>query len=292
MQTHLSWVVLAGSYAYKIKRPVRFAFVDFSTLGLRRAACEAELALNRRFAPDLYLDVQSISQEGSHVCLGGAGQPVEYAVRMRRFETRELLSHLLTECVVDRQELAVFGVHLAQLHRQSSTCQPTLSFVEIARRNVRELSRQTQDARLARLDSWIEENAARWDAQWRARVASGFIRDVHGDLHAGNIVRWAGRLSAFDCIEFDAALRCIDTADDAAFLFMDLLTHDATAPAYAFLNGWLEANGDYASVTLLQAYVVHRALVRAKVAALARDTERCRAICRLRTPPHANARPR
>jgi aminoglycoside phosphotransferase family enzyme/predicted kinase len=276
-QTHISWVLLAGEYAYKIKKPVRYGFVDFSSLERRRQACEDELRLNRRFAPALYVDIVPIHGTAAQPTFDADSAPIEYAVRLRRFATDQELVALLARDAVTREELSAFGQRLAQLHEDCPVygvpgmAQRSLATVSA---NLDELLGEVSSARPGRADGlepldavarWLRDRAAACAALLDRRAAQGRVRECHGDLHAGNVVRFEDRLIAFDCLEFDVSLRRIDVLDDAAFLFMDLVARDRRDLAYAFLNGWLEQAGDYDALGLLAVFFVHRALVRFKV---------------------------
>lgn len=276
-QTHISWVLLAGAYAYKIKKPVRFDFVDFSSLERRRQACEDELRLNRRFAPGLYVDVVAIRGTAARPAFEGESAPIEYAVRLRRFDTDQELGALLARDAVTREEMGTFGQHLARLHEDCPVydapgmAQRSLAVVSA---NLDELLVEASSARpgepgglelLPGMARWLRDRATVCAAALERRAACGRVRECHGDLHVGNVVRFEGCLTAFDCLEFDISLRRIDVLDDAAFLFMDLVARGRRDLAYAFLNGWLESAGDYEAIGLLGGFFVHRALVRLKV---------------------------
>ncbi len=287
-QTHLSWVLLAGEFAYKIKKPVRLDFVDFSSLERRKHYCEEELRLNRRFAPALYLDVVPIRGSAGQPTFEGDTPPQEYAVRLHRFAADQELGSLLERDAITAEELNAFGCRLAQLH---AACPPhampgaAARSLGVVRANLGQLQATmsapadtdsdpdadtgaatgAQADVLASLSSWLSRQGRVCAPQVEQRGLAGWIRECHGDLHAGNIVRFAGTLTAFDCLEFDVALRRIDVLDDAAFLVMDLLARKHRGLAYAFLNGWLEVGGDYAAAGMLRFFMVHRALVRAKV---------------------------
>lgn len=272
-QTHLSWILLAGEYVYKIKKAVRLDFVDFSTLERRRAACDDEFKLNRRFAPQLYVDVVAIGGAPNAPIIGAGDHVFEYAVRLRRFDQNEQLSALVERNAVSDEELARFGTQLAHTHDASSTCETGNSAqgtFDTVLRNVREFQRLSNsfDTEVAALASWSMQQWSRIAETANRRCAGGKVRDCHGDLHAGNVVRLQGQLVAFDCIEFSAELRCIDVMSDVGFLVMDLGARKADGLAYAFLNGWLEESGDYDGARLLRFFAVYRALVRAKIAAL------------------------
>ncbi len=280
VETHMSWVFLTGDYAYKVKKPVRFDFVDFSALADRRRFCEAELVLNRRFAPDLYLSVEPISLHNDRLVLGGTsetggtGETVDWAVRMRQFDTDMAADRLIAEGRLTLAELQDFAARLAQQHGQlpriDQGAKPAVAMLA----NFATLA-QTQGARrfttaLAELEAWTQGALRRLDPMINTR-AQNAVRDCHGDLHLGNIVRTEAGLEAFDCLEFNLSLRQIDICSDIAFLFMDLAVRGRTDLAYGFIDAYMDASGDYEALTLLNLYAVYRAVVRAKVAALRLD---------------------
>ena len=287
--THVSWVLLAGEYAYKIKRPVRYPFVDLTSLEHRRFLCEEELRLNRRFAPELYVDVcKVIATDGSvrmeipgSVSSGtGATTDVilDHAVRMRRFSRAEELDRLLEGHCIEPHELETFGRDLAQMHTRLPAAPGASSWgaPETVRAQILRNLIECADAGAA-FGSSHQVSALRYPLEARltalvpwmaARRNNGRIRECHGDLHSRNIVRIGGRLLAFDCLEYDPALRWIDTADEIAFLTSDLKARGRPLHAHAFRGGYLAESGDYHACRLLALYEAHRALVRAKVAAL------------------------
>jgi aminoglycoside phosphotransferase family enzyme/predicted kinase len=276
VETHISWVLLTGQYAYKIKKPVKFDFLDFSTLEQRLFACEEELRLNRTFAPQLYLDVVAIAGNERAPSVEGAGPPIEYAVRMRQFPQSAQLDRLLAAGQLEDKDLEVFGQNLALIHSAAPHAGDANDFGTPQR--VYAPLRETLDMllgappsdtarrKVAELRAWSEAQSASLAAVFAKRRSEGYVREGHGDLHLANLVRLDGVIVAFDCIEFNAALRWNDTVSDAAFLVMDLLYHRRSDLAYRFLNAYLESGGDYTGVRVLHYYLVYRALVRAKVA--------------------------
>jgi uncharacterized protein len=288
--THISWVLLAGEYAYKIKRPVRYAFIDLTSLERRRFLCEEEVRLNRRFAPELYLDVcRVVRTEGaarmeapesaSAPASGPNEATLEHAVRMRRFARAEELDRLLAGHGIEPYELETFGHELARIHASLPAASAASSWgrpEDIQAQLLRNLLEcadaaavfDSSDQILALRDRMQTKLAA--SAAWMAaRRSNGRIRECHGDLHSRNIVRVRGRLLAFDCLEYEPAWRWIDTADEIAFLTSDLQARGWPLHAHAFRGGYLAESGDYHGCRLLGLYEAHRALVRAKVAALA-----------------------
>jgi uncharacterized protein len=278
IETHISWVLLAGDFAYKIKRPVCYPFIDLRSPERRRFLCEEELRLNCRFAPELYLEVLPIVRVEGEARVGGEGPVLEHAVRMRRFDRTEELDRLLDTRRVGPAELEAFGRSLAAIHARLPVApeaapwgRPT-EVHSLMLRNFEECAqastafgrteevlalRGALEGRLAAAASWLA-----------ARRAAGHIRECHGDLHSRNVVRMGSRLIAFDCLEFDPALRWIDVADEIALLSSDLIARDRPVCAHAFRGGYLAEGGDYQACRVLKLYQAHRALVRAKVAAL------------------------
>jgi hypothetical protein len=279
IETHISWVVLTGPFAYKIKKPVHFDFLDAATLERRRALCDEELRLNRRLAPDLYIEVLPIVRENGHLRFGGRGPVVEYAVRMCEFDPGQDLSSQLAVGAVALEEMMTLASALAEFHRQAAVAAQDSPFGDVASVRGQMLDNMTvleahadasQDmAALRRLDDWLRTVLIRSAALISERKHAGKVRECHGDLHARNIVRWRGQWMPFDCIEFNPDLRWIDTMSDIAFLFMDLAAHRRRDLAHACLSRYLEESGDYEGLRLLPLYAVYRALVRAKIDALA-----------------------
>lgn len=274
IETHISHLLLVGDYVYKIKKPLNLGFLDFSTLEKRRRCCEAELRLNRRLAPDLYLALTVIGGTPEQPTLDGQGEPIEYAVKMRRFRQRALLSHTLP----DRAEVSQLANHLANFHQRIpaapadstwGTPAAVLQPMEENFQQIRGLKHPLLESeRLEGLQNWTETFVSGVGALLEERREMGRIRECHGDLHLNNITRFEGRLMPFDGIEFNPALRWIDTLSDLAFLLMDL-QHRGLGPAAAqLLNAYLERTGDYAGLSLLPFYLLYRAMVRAKVCAI------------------------
>lgn len=277
-ETHISWVILTGPFAYKIKKPVCFDFIDASTLERRHHYCNEELRLNRRLAPELYLDVVAITSADGRVMVGGRGSPIEYAVRMKQFDASDELLNLLARGDVSLNEVTALGELLARFHLsapvalRTGTHEKTQRTYESVFGNLAQLAAHLERlepvAGLGGVADWTYDNAQALEASLEARERLGSIRECHGDLHAGNIVRLQNRLVPFDCLEFDPQLRWIDVINDVAFLVMDLVGHQRGDLAFALLSRYLEITGDYEGIGLLRFYAVYRALVRAKVDAL------------------------
>lgn len=278
-ETHISVVVLVGPHAYKFKKPVDFGFLDFSTLEKRRLCCEAELRLNRRLAPAIYLDVAAVRGPQAEPSLGGAGEAIEYCVHMRRFEAAAELPALLERGAIGAAEIDDLAGQVAAFHgaiprvaidspfgTPEAVVRPALdNFAQILPLLADDPARQRQ---LAALRQWTESQAIDLAPVLRERKREEFIRECHGDMHLGNMAMHEGRIAIFDCIEFSDTLRCIDVMSEVAFLMMDLGHRGRPDLAWRFLNRYLEASGDYAGLRVLRFYLTYRALVRAKVAAL------------------------
>lgn len=274
IETHISWVLLAGEFAYKVKKPVKLGFLDFRELERRRFFCEEELRLNRFWAPELYLDVVPICMRDGYPRVGGNGSAVEYAVRMRRFDQALRLDHQLEAGRLTGNDMLELAAEIAAQHQAADRAGPPGRLLRATKTlmwdNFDDLIGEVSCERIVALHRWTKESLGGHQAKLEERCGNGFYRECHGDLHLGNIVRLAGGIKAFDSIEFSEELRQIDVVADCAFLVMDLLARGRTDLAYAFLNRYLEISGDYDGVTLLPLYVVYRCLVRAKVAAIRR----------------------
>jgi uncharacterized protein len=278
IETHISWVILTGEFAYKVKRPVCYPFVDLRALARRALFCDQELRLGRRFAPELYLDVCRVAVRDGRTRIGGAGVVVEYAVRMRQFDGDDMLDRLLATGRVDVCELEKFGCDLASRQRSFPIASAPLEWGSPGRVCAQVLDNLAQcmqcaeslgtQAELRALSGPIRSMLRALDPWMTVRREQGRVREGHGDLHSRNVFRYQGRLIAFDCMEFEPAFRWIDVAEEVAFLVMDLHAQSAHLHAHAFLSGFLAQSGDYAACRLLPLYSIHRALVRAKVSAL------------------------
>jgi uncharacterized protein len=280
IETHISVVLLAGEYAYKLKKPVKLAFLDFSTLQARRHFCDEELRLNRRLAPALYLDVIPIGGSREHPQLD-TEPAIEYAVRMRRFDDRARLDHRLEDAGANPDSLDTLAEQIARFHQGLSAAKTdgteATRVRDAALENLDELDALARNERdrtlLSGLREWTIAECDLLSRRFDERGRYGAVRECHGDLHLENLVEIDGRIVPFDALEFDVRLRTIDVLDEAAFLTMDLLAHGHGDAAFRFLNRYLECSGDYEGLDLLRFYIVYRALVRAKVRTLAGGRE-------------------
>ncbi|MGR4870466.1 AAA family ATPase [Variovorax sp. LARHSF232] len=278
VETHLSWVLLTPALAYKLKKPVRLPFVDFSALAARRHFCEEELRLNRALARGLYLGVEPVCGTRARPRIGGEGEAIDYLVCMRRFSEGALLGELLQSGRLGLAEFDAFAVRLAAFHGAASVAPELSTFgapEEIERIALETLGRlgeaHCDGVRLAALQHWLRERAQDLHMTWLQRKRGASVRECHGDLHLANVVRLEGELLPFDCVEFDPALRWIDVMSDLAFLSMDLKAHGRADLAFRFLDIYLQHSGDYEGLPVLRFYEVYRALVRALVGCLRRQ---------------------
>lgn len=277
IETHISWVLLTGHYAYKIKKPVNFGFLDFSSLEKRHRYCAEELRLNRRFAPEIYLELVEICGSETAPRIGGSGKVVEYAIKMLEFPQHCLLSAQAAKGDLDEEIVDEIADTVAATHRSSERADPASDYgssMEVARwsdENLVHIAAAIPVEYLPNsyfeLKRWYRENGNLLDIV-DARRAEGRVRDCHGDLHLGNMAMIDGRLRFFDCIEFNPELRWIDTISETAFVAMDLHARGYPGYCWRFLNRYFERGGDFDGIALLRYYFVYRALVRAKVEAL------------------------
>ena len=277
VQTHISHILLTPGHAYKLKRPVRLPFIDFSSVAARRHFCEEELRLNRRLAPSLYLEVLPVLGSVQAPRLGAPNEAVDgaidWVVHMHRFASGSEADALVRSGALPAAEVERFANQLAHFHAAcpvaaAGSAWGSAAQVQQAVGDVFEtLATLLDGADALRLQA-LRPVFAGLEGWWAQRQADGHVREGHGDLHLGNLVRLEGALTAFDCIEFSPALRWIDTLADAAFLTMDLHAHGRSDLAWRFLDAYLSETGDYAALAVLRPYEIYRALVRALAARL------------------------
>lgn len=296
IETHISWLLLAGDYAYKFKKPLQLEFLDFSTRALRRAACVEELRINRRTAPNLYLGL--VALVGSTAAdlrlrpLEDAPPDAEPAVRMRRFDQQALLSQVLARQQLTPAHIDALARHVARFHGDAAVARPGQGWgtAQAVRAPVQDCLAALQASAAGAPDlapllgpvaQWCEQQGAALAPVFEQRLGAGRVRECHGDLHLANLVLMGDAPQLFDAIEFNPALRWIDCVADIAFLAMDLEARGRADLAWRFLNAWLEHTGDYAGLAVLDYYRIYRALVRARVAGLrlAQTTGDARAAC-------------
>ncbi len=278
IQTHISSIILTGSVAYKIKKPVDFGFLDYGTLEKRHHCCLEELRTNRRFAPRLYLGIEAITGSVDAPLIEGSDTVIEYAVAMRRFDQANQLDHVADAGALDRETIDRLAQTIARSHREAAPVAATDPYGEPDRAVAPMLENfdffggleedEALFGALADLKVWTLHRYSALQKRIVRRKAGGFVRECHGDMHLHNIAFFEGELILFDAIEFNPFLSHIDVISDLAFLVMDLEYRGMEAHARRLLSGYLEATGDYEGMGLLSFYKVYRALVRAKVEAL------------------------
>ncbi len=270
VETHISWVLLTERLALKLKKPVQLPFLDFGTPALRRRFCEEELRLNRRLAPRLYRAALAVRGSAAAPRFGGGGEPIDWLLCMRRFPDDALLSQRLAAGRLQPREVDRLAQRIARFHRDApaaaadgpfGTPQGIAQATSAVLRQLAELGGVPDG-----IEAWMEAQARALQAPWRQRLAGGFVREGHGDLHLANTVVLDAEVTAFDCIEFDPVLRWIDVMSDVAFLAMDLRARGRADLAWRFLDAYLQDGGDYPGLAVLRYYEVYRALVRALVA--------------------------
>jgi aminoglycoside phosphotransferase family enzyme/predicted kinase len=288
IETHISWLLLTGEYAYKIKKPVDFGFLDFTTLKKRRFYCEEELRLNQRLAPDIYDTLIAIIGSPESPQLMEASQiseakPFEYAVRMYQFDPE-----LRLDLILDRQrfepawidmlaeQIAHFHTRTPRVAKNSPWGEAT-SIWDAVSDNYQHVSQSQLDAndwqQLQFLSQRTAQQFRKLTPAIQRRKQEGHIRECHGDLHLGNITLYHGQLRLFDCIEFNLQFRWTDTICDLAFLLMDLEVKGQYRWANRCLNRYLDLTGDYEGLTLLNFYKSYRSMVRAKVSMLGENPD-------------------
>jgi len=280
IQTHISWVFLAGDYAYKLKKPVNFGFLDFTSLAARKHFCQQELHLNRRLSPEIYLAVLPLYLHDSGYSLQPPGAIVDYCLRMVRFQQSDLLEQRLQSGNFDPRWLDMLAHDIAHFHRaQKPIACEKIDHCRLLREHIRtnldvaaaHIPATIAPAAWAQLNSYDTSALVQLTPLIVQRQAEGFVRHCHGDLHLRNITLIAEKPRVFDCIEFNDEFASIDTMNDIAFLVMDCDAHEQSELGMRFLSRYLEQSTDYTGLALLTLYLFYRAGVRGKVACLLAD---------------------
>ena len=282
IDTHAAIVFLAGDRALKIKRAVKFPFLDFSTLEKRKAACEAEIGVNHAYAPQIYRGVVAVTRVGGGFCIGGNGVPVEWAVEMARFDDSQTLDHLAEAGQIDNTLADALGRVVAKAHENAAAVKDanfTATLREIAAQNEEDLIKASKLFPPPAVSALIEAPRlalGRTQALLEARERNGLVRRCHGDLHLGNIVLIDGKPVLFDAIEFNPAFATTDVLYDLAFLLMDLIERGLTLQANIVFNRYLSETrreDDLDALVALPLFLSLRAAIRAKVTALRKDAD-------------------
>lgn len=274
MQTQMSFVFLTGDYVYKVKKPVDLGFLDYTTLEKRRFFCHQEIELNRRLSPDTYLEVASIVRREGQIHIGGKGETIEYAVKMKQLPREQMMDSLLPLNRVTEDMVVNVAEKLAAFHDKAVTSPEISAYgkLETIMTNTEENFTQTEkyiDISIpssryqhikAYTDKFIKLNKSPFDR----RVKSDRIRDCHGDLHAAHIC-FSNGIHIYDCIEFNDRFRYGDVASEVAFLAMDIDRYQRADLSQAFVNAYVRLSQDEEILQLLNFYKCYRAYVRGKV---------------------------
>jgi hypothetical protein len=284
IETHISWVILTGVYAYKIKKPIHLGFLDFTTLEKRHFFCQEELRLNQILAPELYINVVPISGTLTHPQMNGTGTPIEYAVQMHQFNQEGLLTHLVEKKSLSAALVNELASQIANFHLQAKSAAVDSRFASPSTlRQAIEDNFSTCKTRVAEpewqeklntIEQWTHTTFHKNESILTQRKQQGYTKDCHGDLHLGNIVYEHHKITIFDRIEFNDDFRIIDVLDEIAFLTMDFKAKKHFFEAYQLLNCYLEITGDYENLNLWMFYEVYRAMVRAKICLLQENPEK------------------
>ncbi|MBW4686165.1 MAG: AAA family ATPase [Komarekiella atlantica HA4396-MV6] len=281
IQTHISYVLLTGDYAYKLKKAVNFGFLDFSSLEKRQHFCHEELRLNQRGAAELYLEVLPVTVEGEQYHLEGTEKPVEYVLKMRQFPQESLFSTLFEKGKLNETHLEDLGRVVAQYHAEAQTNDYIRSFGEVpqVRAAIDENYQQTEkyiggpqtQAQFTETKRYTDNFFIERPELFANRIQNNYIRECHGDLHLRNIALWHDKIMLFDCIEFNEPFRFVDVMYDVAFTVMDLEARQRHDLGNAFLNSYIEQTGDWEGLQVLPLYLSRQAYVRAKVTSFLLD---------------------
>uniref|UniRef100_UPI0040569E21 hypothetical protein n=1 Tax=Candidatus Electronema sp. TaxID=2698783 RepID=UPI0040569E21 len=270
VQTHISFVLIAGDFVYKFKKPVNFGFLDFSTLEKRRHCCEQELLLNRRLCPEIYLDLVTVTAEG----LSGSGEVIEYGVKMARMPEEGMMGNLIKAGKLGRAHVDAVVERLIPFYKQAERSAEIDGFglADKVAVNIFENFEQTicfidqgalSQAQFDRISAWSKD-FLKQEERFKQRVAGGYIRDCHGDLYSANICL-ADKVYIFDCIEFNQRFRYCDVASDVAFLAMDLDFHGLRELSEHCIDRFSQLSGDSGLRGMLNFYKCYRAYVRGKI---------------------------
>jgi uncharacterized protein len=274
VQTHISFVFLTDKYVYKVKKAVNFGFLDFSTLEKRHHFCQKELRLNRRLCPEIYLEVLPITKKSGVIRVGGKGEAVEYALKMKRLPQERIMTTLLKADKVDKKTIAAIAGIVARFHRKAHASPEIGEFGSL------KIVKTNWDENFAQTEKYIDQTIPKHDFKFMQSKINGFmqdkqalfqeridakrIRDCHGDLHSGNIFI-TRKIFIFDAIEFNDRFRYSDVAADVAFLAMDLDFQNRRDLADYFVERYIAYSKDEALTGLLAFYKCYRAYVRGKV---------------------------
>ncbi len=281
IQTHISWVFLTGNFVYKIKKPVDFGFLDFSTLEKRKKFCKKEVEINRLFSPEIYIGVFPVNKFGYNIKINGPGETIEYVVKMKELPQDRIMSILLDKDEIDTKIMDKLLDKLLEFYSKTKTLTDPFSpgsletvkynwkmnFRTVEKYIGRMIDEQTFEFVKGRVENFMKENKDLFSQ----RLMKGFVKWCHGDLHSGNIFVVDDKIYIFDAIEFNENFACSDVANDIAFLLMDLEFRHRRFLSDYFLKRYIEKTGDEDVKRLLDFYKCYRAYVRGKVNGLKID---------------------
>lgn len=277
IQTHISWILLSKDLVYKIKKPVKFSFLDFSTLEKRKLFCEEEVRLNKRLSPEIYLGITSIRSNGQ-VGFEGNGKIIEYAVKMKRLPEDRRMDGLLTNNKVTPDDIIKIAEIVSDFHKRIDSIEDKkYNSADMVKEQINDLGSFKEvieqagnkgdnvDSILQKSNEFISKNKELFEK----RQIQGRIKDCHGDLHSANIfIEKQGKIVIFDCIEFNKEIRYIDLVCEVAFMAMDLDAFEREDYSKLFIEKYVELSGDNELISLINFYKCYRANVRAKIAAI------------------------
>lgn len=277
IQTHISFVVLTGSHAYKIKKPVDFGFLDFSTIEKRKHFCVEELRLNSRLCPEIYESVVSLTEtsDGKHLEINGSGPVIEYAVKMKQFPQDHIMTELLKKQLITMDHIDQLIDQLVTFYEHTESNEEITSYgtIDAVKQNITENFEQTENkiditisrSQFQEIKEINEHFFSKMKSLLNNRKDQGFIKSCHGDLHSGNIVMYHDRLCVFDCIEFNKRFRFIDVASDIGFFAMDLDIQNEPFLSSYLIRQYIKKSNDDSLLDVLNLYKSYRAYVRGKV---------------------------
>jgi len=298
MQTQMSFIFLTDNHVYKVKKPVNLGYLDYTTLEKRQFYCYREVELNRRLCPDVYLSVVPITRDKNNFSVGGQGEAIEYAVKMRRLPQEAMMDVLLTNNQVSSEMVINLAQKLVDFHRQAETNAAISTFgnLDTIAQNTEENFSQTEKYigntisrdKYQRIKAYTDSSTSQNAPLFQKRLVDGRIRDCHGDLHAAHIC-FTDDICIYDCIEFNDRFRYCDVASEVAFLAMDLDHYRRADLSRCFVDAYVAQSQDKELLKLLNFYKCYRAYVRGKVESFKRDDphisdeERARALATARS---------
>ena len=281
IETHISWVFLTGDFVYKIKKPVNFGFLDFTTLERREFFCKEEVRLNRRLSPDIYLGVIPIREREGNYSLGSGGKIIDFAVKMRELPQDTCLANLIERGKASSSLMEGIAYLMADFYNKAETNEEISKYGEPERVfiNIEENFSQTIPYIGLTIDKEVYDGLKEYSfnflekerERFFRRISEGKIRDGHGDFHCQNIYFYKDKIYVLDCIEFNKRFRYADVASDVAFFLMDLDFRGASSLGNQFLNKYLNITGDYGLLSVLEFYKIYRAYVRGKISSFELD---------------------